>query len=288
MPLPTLHDQPVPRRGWQLNLLLLAGTLFVFLPTWLWLVEAWLSDPYYSHGPLVLAAILYLLWNQRKHLTAGSPLPNNGGWLLLVVAFAVHVWAIVWRAYYISALMIPLALLGLLLTLYGWRITRQFLFPLGLTVLILPLPLAERFGPVLEAWTASTATVVAQMLGVAARNVGSEVFLPNSAFTVGIPCGGLRSAIAILSLGTLWAYIVRGGVWARGLVVLAAIPLALAANTLRIALIFIIANAWGAQAGVDFHAWSSPLLFGFASVLLVVFARAIGLGTIRWEILSPQ
>ncbi|MGE5265321.1 MAG: archaeosortase/exosortase family protein, partial [Acidobacteriota bacterium] len=130
--------------------------------------------------------------------------------------------------------------------------------------------------------------VVAQMLGVAARNVGSEVFLPNSAFTVGIPCGGLRSAIAILSLGTLWAYIVRGGAWARGLLVLAAIPLALAANTLRIALIFVIANAWGAQAGVDFHAWSSPLLFGFAFVLLLIFARAIGLGTIRWEILFPQ
>ena len=288
MPPPTLHDQPVPRRGWQFNLLLLAASLFVFLPTWIWLVEAWLSDPYYSHGPLVLAAVLYLFWNRRMLFTAGLPVPNHGGWLLLVVAFAVHLWATLWRAYYLSALMIPLALLGLLLTLYGWHLTRQVLFPLGFMILMVPLPLAERFGPVLEAWTASTATTVAQMLGVAARNVGSEVFLPNSSFTVGIQCGGLRSAIAILSLGTLWAYIVKGSVWARGLMILAAIPLELAANTLRIALIFVFANAWGAQAGVDFHTWSSPLLFGFAFALLIVFARAIGLGTIRWETVSPQ
>jgi Transmembrane exosortase (Exosortase_EpsH) len=44
-----------------------AATILLFLPTWLWLGDAWLSDPYYSHGPLVRLISLYLGWTRRTH-----------------------------------------------------------------------------------------------------------------------------------------------------------------------------------------------------------------------------
>lgn len=296
--------------------LIFAGTILLFLPTWLWLADAWLSDPYYSHGPLVLLVALYFFWTQRKFITesravisrersdreisfpesndeisryARNDRESNLSFLLVVVALAVHLWAIVWRAYYISALMIPVALLGLLVALYGWQIARRFLFPLAFLVLMVPVPLVERLGPVLEEWTATAATSFAQFIGVAARNEGSQVFLPNSTFTVGIPCGGLRSVIAIITLVTLWAYIVAGAWWARGIVLLAAIPIALAANTLRLAILFAIANTWGAQVGLDyFHSWSSPALFLLAFALLLALAKLVGASNVRWEVVAPS
>ena len=269
--------------------LLFLATILLFLPTWLWLIEAWLSDPYYSHGPLVIVISLYFAWARRTR--AGDvPLfkPDLLGWVVMIAAAALHLWAMLWRAYYISALMIPFALGGLLITLYGWKITRRFLFPLAFLVLMVPLPLAERFGPTLESWTATSATALAQLIGVAARNEGSQVYLPNSTFTVGIPCGGLRSAIAIITLTTLFAYILKSRVSTRLALFFAAIPIALAANTVRIALLFAIANVWNADAALNyFHDWSSPVLFACACAFIILLAKLLGASQIRWEVVFP-
>lgn len=289
MPNTTLPDPIAPRANQRIVLLLFAATLLLFLPTWLWLGEAWLSDPYYSHGPLVLLVSLYLAWNRRKVLAVCDPMPNNVGLLLLVVTLAAHLWAVWWRAYYLSALTIPLALLGLLITLYGWSIARQFLFPLAFLILMVPFPLAERLGPLLESWAAAAATALVQFIGVAAQNVGAQVILPNSTFTVGIPCGGLRSAVAIITLATLLAYIAQGAVWARVAICLAAIPIALAANMLRLALLFAIANTWNAQVALNyFHDWSSPVLFLCAFTLLLALAKLLRCSDIRWEVVLPK
>jgi exosortase len=185
--------------------------------------------------------------------------------------------------------MIPIALFGLTLILYGWKIARRYIFPFAFLTLMIPLPLAERFGPTLESWTATSATALAQWIGVAARNEGAQVFLPNSIFTVGIPCGGLRSAIAIITLATLFAYILRGTMLPRLAIFLAAIPIALVANTIRITLLFAIANAWGADAAMNyFHDWSSPLLFIAAVVLMFATAKFLGTDQVRWEVVFPQ
>jgi exosortase len=282
----------------RLNAIIFLATLALFAPTWFWLIEAWWSDPYYSHGPLVLLAAIYFAWTQRRVLVrqvTQSPAMEVenwkleiGGWLLIVAALAAHLWAMLWRAYYISALMIPIAILGLLVALYGWRIAQRFWFPLAFLILLIPLPLAERFGPALEGFAATSATALAQFIGIAARNDGAQVFLPNSIFTVGIPCGGLRSIIAIITLVVLLAYIVQGRAWARALIVIAAIPIALAANTLRLALLFAIANFWGSDAAMNyFHDWSSPVLFLASFALLLALAKLVGCDKVRWDVVMP-
>lgn len=268
--------------------------IILYLPTWLWLGEAWWSDPYYSHGPLVLIVSLYFFWARRRLIASDasqSPLQDGRGWLgigIVTLALVVHLWASWWHAYYISALTIPLVLLGSLLTLYGESTAKHFLFPLAFLILMVPLPLAERFGPMLEGWTATSATQVAQWIGVAATNDGSEVFLPNSSFSVGIPCGGLRSAIAIITLASLFAYIVHGSRWARAAILLAAIPVALAANTFRISLIFAIAARWGADVGLAFFdSWSGSVLFFVAFGLLIGLSYLLRCSGVRWDAILP-
>ncbi len=273
----------------RLNAILLIGMLALFAPTWFWLGEAWWSDPYYSHGPLVLIVALYFAWTQRHAIVDLAPAPRNGGLLLVGLALAAHLWATLWRAYYISALMLPLALLGLLIALYGWRMAQRFWFPLAFLGLMVPLPLAERFGPSLEGFAATSATALAQAIGIAARNDGAQVFLPNSSFTVGIPCGGLRSIIAIITLVTLLAYIVQGRAWARALIILASIPIALAANTLRLALLFAIANVWGGDAAMNyFHDWASPVLFLGVVALVFALAKLVRVDQVRWDVVLPN
>lgn len=267
---------------------LIVAIVILFLPTWLWLGEAWWSDPYYSHGPLVLMVSAYLIWSRRKIFNE-PPAPNDWGWLPLLIALAIHLWAVWWHAYYISALTMPVFLLAVLVTFYGWRITQKFLFPLAFLALMVPLPLAERFGPVLEGWSAVSATAAARFFGVAATNDGAQVFLPNSTYTVGIPCGGLRSAISIITLTTLFTYIVKGSLPARLTIFFAAIPIALAANTLRLSLLFAVSANFGDEVGMDyFHSWSSPVLFFSAFGLILALAYLVRCSEVRWEAIIPQ
>jgi exosortase len=280
----------------RLNVLILLGAILLYLPTWLWLGEAWWSDPYYSHGPLVLLISAYFIWTRRQVLATPAAMKQNSNpkfqmalaLAIVVPALAIHLWATWWNAYYLSALTIPVLFLGLLLALYGIRPAKNFLFPLVFLVLMVPLPLAEKFGPMLEGWTADSATQFAQFLGVAATNNGAQVFLPNSSFTVGIPCGGLSSAIAIITLTTLFAYIVNGSIVSRLAIFLAAIPVPLAANTFRLSLLFAIAQQWGEQIAMDyFHSWSSPVLFLSAFLLLIAMAYLLRCARVRWDVILP-
>ena len=52
--------------------LLFVATILLFLPTWFWL-----SDPYHSHGPLVILVALYLAWVQREAFTAVPPAKSS-------------------------------------------------------------------------------------------------------------------------------------------------------------------------------------------------------------------
>ncbi len=264
----------------------LAALVLVFLPSLLWLGEAWLSDPYYSHGPLVLLVAIYLAWNTRRALVNRAP--SAWGLALVALALAGHLTALTWRAFYLSALMLPLALTGLVVTLFGWHAARRLAFPLAFLILMVPLPLAERLGPVLEGWSASGATFVAQAAGVAAANTGAQMTLPNSTYAVDIPWVGLHSIIAIITLAALLMHTVRGAAWARGAIFIAAIPVTLAANTALLALLFAAASIWGAQAMLYYNAWSSPVLVAAAFALLVLLARTLRCSQVRWEVVFPQ
>jgi Transmembrane exosortase (Exosortase_EpsH) len=61
----------------RLDAIIFLATLLLFVPTWFWLANAWLSDPYYSHGPLVLLVALYLVFVRRKVFSESAPASNH-------------------------------------------------------------------------------------------------------------------------------------------------------------------------------------------------------------------
>lgn len=277
----------------KLALIALALAL-LYAPTFTWLITAWLGDPYYSHGPLVLLGAAYLLWARRPDVKLAPELPSNLasalGLALVVAGVGIHVAALFWRGYFVSAMTLPVVAGGIMLALLGSGTTRRFLFPLGFLVLMVPLPLAESIGPSLEALAASASTFAVNLFGVHATNFGSQVFLPDtpSPFSVGIPCGGLHSLISLVTLTAALAYIMEGHWLARlGLLALAA-PIALAANIARLVILFGIAHQWGTDAAMNyFHDWASPVLLLIALGLLIFAARALSCDRPAWDRILP-
>src|SRR5690606_10242402 len=60
-------------------------------------------------------------------------------------------------------------------------------------------------------------------------------------------CGGLRSLIALLAIGTLVAYMSRTYFWARLVLLAMAGPIAIFANVMRIFLLCVVGYFYGAE-----------------------------------------
>lgn len=253
----------------------------VFVPTLRWLVQSWLGNPYYSHGFLVPVVAGYLIW-RRRHI---APDPWDGGLLVLALGVALHLYALPARVHILSALGLIIVLAGLVLTFVGRQAFRRWAFALFFLVTMIPLPFVERLSPPLEAFVARYAALSVRLLGIAASTVGSQVHLTTTAFTVGAPCSGLRSIVALLTLTALFAYVVHGPWWGKAALLVAALPIAVAANLVRVSSLFLVAETLGPEAGLRYyHTLSSPTLFLLACSLLLLTGRSLQCHVIRSDV----
>jgi exosortase len=251
-----------------------------------WLVRSWLNSPYYAHGFLVPPIAALLAWRQwRQVVTQPRQSGTSIGILITVVSLAAIVWAMRWQNYFGVSLAFVALLCGILLYLEGWKRLRYWLFPLLFLFLMVPLPFVDLASPWLESFTAKTATGLVRLIGISAVQQGGEITLPNTSITVGAPCSGLRSLVAMVTLGVGWVYLVEGRLFAKALMLLAILPLVAFSNVLRIAILLGVAAALGEEVALSYyHDWSSPILFLLAVSLLLLIGSLLGCSRVRDDI----
>ncbi|MFB0536123.1 MAG: exosortase/archaeosortase family protein [Anaerolineae bacterium] len=258
-------------------------TAIVFFPTLRWLVASWSSNPYYSHGFLVPLLSAYFAWRKRDALKHRKP--SNIGLAVLALGLGVHLLAFPWQAHLVSASALVLVLTGLLLYFYGLETMRPMLFPLGFLLLMIPLPFVERLAPSLEAFVARYATLMMRALGTPVDNLGSQVRLANGAVIIGAPCSGLRSIVSLFTLAVLFVYVVSGPLVGKIVLVVAAPPIAMIANLVRVASLLQVAHLFGPEVGMGYyHTLASPLLFLVVFILFLVLGRILGCSELRQDI----
>lgn len=269
--------KPRPETGSARRLAGLSVLLLVaFWPTLQWLWQAWLYNPYYSHGFLIPPLSAFLVWQERRRLADLPRRPVAAGVVLLAGGILVHLLALPWQAHFISALTLLAVLTGISLSLWGWPVTRNLLFPIILLLSMIPLPALDRLSPPLEAFAANSGAALVRWIGVPAESNGAQVSLSNSSFVVGAPCSGLRSLVALVTLAALVAYEMTGPLTGRLVLLLLAIPVALLANLVRVTLLFWIAHAFGPEAALTYyHDWAGLVVFLVALAVLLALARLI-------------
>ncbi len=278
----------VGRRWLELGIgLVLVGLLT--WPTWRWLWNEWMANDYYSHGILIAPVALYLAWrrwrNQRTHLNWEQG-RFGFGLLLLAVSIVVYLYFFQGRAFYLAAFATIGLLVGLVWTLAGSTLVRLWAFPLAYLLLMVPLPFVERVTLPLALFTGVCSAAVVKFLGLNITVVGSAITLPNADLVIGAQCSGINSMIALTALHALVAYVVHGPLWARTLLLLLAIPVAMLGNILRVANLLFVARAWGAQAAFQFyHDYSGLVFFVVALLLLLPLTRLLGCNRLRAETL---
>ena len=244
----------------------------IYLPTFIWMKARFDEvESYYSHGYLVPLVFAYLLWIKRDELRKCAVKPAGLALLIFVPALLIHLLAYTFDINFLSGFTLIVALFGLALYLYGTEITKKAAFPITFLIFMVPLPqvMIINISFKMKMMAAQIATSIVNLMGIHAIRDGSIVYLkPDTSLTIGSPCSGLSSLIALMALGALYAYLVKMSRTRKIILFLLSIPVALAANILRIVMLLLVGFAYDAKVA------TGPFVHGFLAFLLYVFAIA--------------
>ncbi len=241
----------------------------LYFNTLRWLLDSWIHDPYYSHGSLVAAISLYFALKRRNEIKGDVEVK---GIYILCFSLLLHVFATFFDVRYLSAVSLLLSLFSVILTFYGIDSAKKFSFPIFFMIFAIPFPIYG-ITNVLEVLSASSSVSFVRLLGIEASNVGAEIHLETASFIVGAPCSGIRSIISLLTVATLYSYLIRDSLKVKAALIALSVPIAFFANVFRISSILIVADLFGRDAALGFFHYASDLVLFTVAVLILVFAR---------------
>jgi len=241
--------------------------------TIIWMAERFTrTDSYYSHGFLVPVVTAYLIWLKKEELAGIKRMPSLWGLVLIVFGLLLHVASTLAEVFFVSGFSIFFVVCGLSLFLYGKEITRKISFPLLFLLFMFPLPLVtiNDISFQLKMFVTNIAVqTLEKFTSIPLKREGFHIYFPNASLTVGNPCSGLRSLIAMLALGSVFAYLLRAKIWKKAILFVLAVPIALFSNYLRVIVLCFAAFIYGNKAIQGFfHDMTGYLVFVIAFVLL--------------------
>ena len=269
------------RMALALTAALAAAVLWSFWPLLADMARKWSQDPQYSHAYLVPLFSAYLLWNRRELIdpTAwrsnwmGLPLLAAGVLLRLVGAYVFLDW--------LQAISLLPILAGLVLLVAGPRALRWSWPAVAFLGFMIPLPfrVETALSLPLQQLATTVSTYALQTLGRPAFAEGNVIVVNDARIGVVAACNGLGMLMLFFALATAVAVLVqRRHPLAKAVIVVTAVPVAVAANVARItATCFAAEFVSDHAADLLFHdlaGWlMMPLALGMLGLELYVLSR---------------
>jgi exosortase len=244
----------------------------------LWLNEAYTaSNSDDGHGPLIPLVVLVLFWFKKEKLIALEKAvwwPAIG---LVVAGLGIHVIGYMIQQPRISVIAMLIGLYGMLGLVWGKNFMRQSFFPFCLLIFCVPV------GSLAEAITFPLRILVAKisvgfthgLFGVDVVRDGSRIFDSQFKFNYDVApaCSGIRSLISLLAVTTIYGFVNFQTQWKRWVMLLAAVPLAVLGNVVRLIVVIFVAAAFGQERGAAIEQKLGFVTFFVAIVCTLVIAR---------------
>jgi exosortase len=238
----------------------------------------WAHDPRYSHGYLVPAFALYLLWSRRDSRRAEG---YRFCWLGPVLVAAGAASRLIGAVYYVSwldATSLLVSLAGLVLSLRGWAELRWALPSIAFLIFMVPLPYRAEvsLGYPLQRVATVVSTYVLQVFGLPAFSSGTTIVIND--FTIGIvdACNGIGISYMFLACAVAAAFMVPRPLLDRVLLIVSALPIALVVNVMRIVTTGALHELIGRRVSeVVYHDLAGWLMMFVAFLILSVECRLL-------------
>ena len=266
---------PVTRRLFApANVALAVGCAIISLPTMIQVARDSWSTEQGGHGPLVLATGLWALWRELKNSRAEArpgKMPLTAA--LLALSLGIFIVARITGILEIEAFAMYGALVTAAYAIVGGAVIRAVWFPLVYLAFTLPPPdtvVAIVTQPIKIA-ISSWAVTVLSWAGYPIASSGVTIQIGQYQLLVAAACAGLNSIVTLTALCLFYVYLRhRSNPIAFVVISLAAIPVAVISNFVRVLVLVLVTYHLGDAAAQGFlHDFAGLTMFAIA--LLAIF-----------------
>lgn len=266
-----------------------AAVVFLYATVLAKLARDWWFDENYSHGLLVPFVIGFILWKEQPALKDAVTQKGSRslGGITCILAILLLFAGTLGAELFSTRISFVLMLAGIVIYLFGTKILHLLLVPFALLLLAIPIPqiVFNRIAFPLQIWASKMAVWGIRLFEVPTLRNGNVIdILPSgSTQTISLEvveaCSGIRSLMTLVTLGLILAYFTRraeagklsiGDLLRAGLLMIAAVPIAVLTNAARVTSTGVLTYYYGKQAtdGV-WHEASGWLVYLAALGLLV-------------------
>ena len=251
------------------------------------LVTIWSTDDNYSHGFLIPPIAAYLAWERREQFRS-APAGRSVTGLVVVVGSLVMLAP--GMPGFLSRLSLVSAIAGMVLLFFGPARLRTFALPLGVLLLMIPLPppVFDRLELPLRMATSVLSEAFIRAADIPVIRDGNLLMLGNVTLEVARECSGIRTAISLVTLGLVFGYTADSRVALRLIVVALTIPVVVVVNSARVAGTALGTHYYGPAAAQGFfHDVAGWLAFAAAFGIMLLIHRLLVASVSDRAVASP-
>lgn len=255
---------------------------WVYGRTALHLVREWTSSADASYGVVLAAVALGVVWRRRAEVVraATGAKPRNSGLVLLLCALLLGLTGRLAADVFLTRVSLVCVLAGILAYSAGPAALRTLTAPFVFLLLAIPLPalIVNAITLPMQLVASRIAELSLAAMAVPVYREGNLLMLPSSTLEVAEACSGLRSLVSLAAVGVVLAWTLDRRPARRVALVLAAVPVAVFMNGLRIAATGVAVEQWGAGAGKGaWHELTGWLTFVGSMAVLVGVRRLLSM-----------
>jgi exosortase len=254
---------------------LIVGFLVLAAPTIAKLAGQNWTEESGAQGPIILVTGAWLIWRLIPHFekqgVRGNPWVIG---ILLAASLIAYVFGSIVDLITFEAGGLFGAGVTLLYATFGARVLLRNWFPLFYLAFAVPPPayLVTSLTAPLKEFVSRAATNIVAYMGLPVSREGVVINIAQYQLLVEDACSGMNSIFGLLAIGLFYIYLIRGSSL-RYSILLAAlmIPIAVAANIVRVIFVILLTYYFGDEVGQGFLHFAAGI-FLFVIALLLVFA----------------
>jgi exosortase B len=269
-------------RRWFWPALVGTAVAIAYAPTFITLAQGPWQTEQEGHGPLIMAASVWLVWRSRRQILRAElhPAPVLG-WTLLLAGLLVLILARNQDVWFLEVASEIPVIAGTTLLLGGWRVLSIVAFPICFLIFSAPAPgwMVDAATIPLKLFISDSVTQLLYSAGFPIAQNGVVILVGAYQLLVQDACSGLNSIFVLSALGVFYVYAFRLHERIRASVLLLLIiPITVFANFLRVTSLVLIAYYGGVEKiEGPLHDMTGIALFVVAVLVMFLSDSAISL-----------
>jgi exosortase len=217
--------------------LAILALLICYASTLRGMAHQWWTDEDMGYGFVVPLVIAWIVWNQRARWRTLPIQPSEWGFAVLAAAACLQAASALGAGLFAASLALVLSLAGVVLATLGFARLRAWAFPFVLMLFMLP-KLAIVYNQItlpLQLLATRLAGGILSVAGFMVVRDGNILNVAGHSISVVEACNGIRYLLPLAFLALVLAYAGGAKVWIRCVMTVAAVPIAIIANAIRVA-----------------------------------------------------